>query len=191
MNKHQLPNADGFHLRLDDFLPSTSQLAAERALYMTVPAITSSSSSPFDSLPSPNSFITNFPMPHSPFDDPCSSPRTSYTSYADTNEDHPLDVGYLDFYSLPNTAAPAPAACEKLNFPDPAEYGMQCGFSPDQAVHVAAPVPVPGPNSESESDCLTPLEMPDGTMRFTANWLPVDPGGGFTIGTETAQGAFF
>ncbi|KAL4779548.1 hypothetical protein BJX76DRAFT_351693 [Aspergillus varians] len=28
---------------------------------------------------------------------------------------------------------------------------------------------------------LTPLEMPDGTTRFTANWLPVDPQGGFTI----------
>ncbi|KAL4988178.1 hypothetical protein BDW68DRAFT_98330 [Aspergillus falconensis] len=28
---------------------------------------------------------------------------------------------------------------------------------------------------------LTPLEMPDGTTRFTANWLPVDPEGGFTI----------
>ncbi|RDW70687.1 uncharacterized protein DSM5745_08198 [Aspergillus mulundensis] len=28
---------------------------------------------------------------------------------------------------------------------------------------------------------LTPLEMPDGSTRFTANWLPVDPQGGFTI----------
>jgi hypothetical protein len=34
-----------------------------------------------------------------------------------------------------------------------------------------------------EEDVLTPLEMPDGSTRFTSNWLPVDPGAGFTIGS--------
>ncbi|KAI9931412.1 hypothetical protein ASPWEDRAFT_169743 [Aspergillus wentii DTO 134E9] len=36
--------------------------------------------------------------------------------------------------------------------------------------------------SDNTEDCLTPLEMPDGTTRLTSNWLPVDPEGGFTIG---------
>lgn len=35
-----------------------------------------------------------------------------------------------------------------------------------------------------EADGLTPLEMPDGSMRLTANWLPVDPEGGFTISDD-------
>ncbi|KAB8233416.1 uncharacterized protein BDW43DRAFT_87021 [Aspergillus alliaceus] len=39
------------------------------------------------------------------------------------------------------------------------------------------------PDSDSETSLsLTPLEMPDGSTRFTSNWLPVDPEGGFTIG---------
>ncbi|KAE8134746.1 hypothetical protein BDV38DRAFT_285522 [Aspergillus pseudotamarii] len=34
---------------------------------------------------------------------------------------------------------------------------------------------------EQEQEIFTPLEMPDGSTRFTSNWLPVDPSGGFTI----------
>ncbi|KAL4952158.1 hypothetical protein BDW69DRAFT_168319 [Aspergillus filifer] len=41
--------------------------------------------------------------------------------------------------------------------------------------HVATDTP------KAKENSLTPLEMPDGTTRFTANWLPVDPQGGFTI----------
>ncbi|KAK1145056.1 hypothetical protein N8T08_004485 [Aspergillus melleus] len=37
--------------------------------------------------------------------------------------------------------------------------------------------------ASDEDEGLTPLEMPDGSTRFTANWLPVDPQGGFTIGS--------
>ncbi|KAL4929171.1 uncharacterized protein BDV17DRAFT_76996 [Aspergillus undulatus] len=36
-------------------------------------------------------------------------------------------------------------------------------------------------SATAKENSLTPLEMPDGTTRFTANWLPVDPQGGFTI----------
>lgn len=36
-------------------------------------------------------------------------------------------------------------------------------------------------NRTSEVGDLTPLEMPDGTTRMTANWLPVDPEGGFIV----------
>ncbi|KAI3059593.1 hypothetical protein CBS147353_10531 [Aspergillus niger] len=32
-----------------------------------------------------------------------------------------------------------------------------------------------------EENGLTPLEMPDGSTRFTTNWPPLDPEGGFTI----------
>ncbi|OGM46502.1 hypothetical protein ABOM_004512 [Aspergillus bombycis] len=41
--------------------------------------------------------------------------------------------------------------------------------------------PQPQPEAEAEHDIFTPLEMPDGSTRFTSNWLPVDPSGGFTI----------
>ena len=37
--------------------------------------------------------------------------------------------------------------------------------------------------ASDDDEGLTPLEMPDGSTRFTANWLPVDPQGGFTIGS--------
>lgn len=41
----------------------------------------------------------------------------------------------------------------------------------------------PAASASDEDEGLTPLEMPDGSTRFTANWLPVDPQGGFTIGS--------
>lgn len=40
-----------------------------------------------------------------------------------------------------------------------------------------------------DEDALTPLEMPDGSTRFTANWLPVDPTGGFTIDSPESASA--
>jgi hypothetical protein len=42
-------------------------------------------------------------------------------------------------------------------------------------------------SAEDEEDALTPLEMPDGSTRFTANWLPVDPTGGFTIDSPSVS----
>jgi hypothetical protein len=30
--------------------------------------------------------------------------------------------------------------------------------------------------------------MPDGSTRFTSNWLPVDPDAGFTIGSSAMPG---
>ncbi|KAA8643706.1 hypothetical protein EYZ11_006334 [Aspergillus tanneri] len=43
------------------------------------------------------------------------------------------------------------------------------------------PDALPPTITNDSDDSLTPLEMPDGSTRFTANWLPVDPEGGFTI----------
>jgi hypothetical protein len=42
------------------------------------------------------------------------------------------------------------------------------------------------PNLEDadQDESLHLLEMPDGSMRLTTNWLPVDPVVGFTIGSN-------
>ncbi|KAB8264566.1 hypothetical protein BDV32DRAFT_145251 [Aspergillus pseudonomiae] len=45
------------------------------------------------------------------------------------------------------------------------------------------------PQPQPEQDIFTPLEMPDGSTRFTSNWLPVDPSGGFTICPDPLAGA--
>ncbi|KNG85809.1 hypothetical protein ANOM_006144 [Aspergillus nomiae NRRL 13137] len=47
----------------------------------------------------------------------------------------------------------------------------------------------PQPQPQPEQDIFTPLEMPDGSTRFTSNWLPVDPSGGFTICPDPLAGA--
>ncbi|QMW40697.1 hypothetical protein G4B11_003977 [Aspergillus flavus] len=41
---------------------------------------------------------------------------------------------------------------------------------------------------EEDQDIFTPLEMPDGSTRFTSNWLPVDSSGGFTICPDPLAG---
>lgn len=41
---------------------------------------------------------------------------------------------------------------------------------------------------EEDQDTFTPLEMPDGSTRFTSNWLPVDSSGGFTICPDPLAG---
>ncbi|KAE8383744.1 hypothetical protein BDV26DRAFT_326 [Aspergillus bertholletiae] len=42
--------------------------------------------------------------------------------------------------------------------------------------------------ARDQEDIFTPLEMPDGSTRFTSNWLPVDPSGGFTICPDPLAG---
>ena len=41
---------------------------------------------------------------------------------------------------------------------------------------------------EEDQDIFTPLEMPDGSTRFTSNWVPVDSSGGFTICPDPLAG---
>lgn len=39
-------------------------------------------------------------------------------------------------------------------------------------------------------DCVAPLEMPDGSLRMSSNWLPVDTTAGFTIGSQATSAGF-
>ena len=97
------------------------------------------------------------PPPLLAFDDldPCSSPDTSHFSYP----------GYDDIYygisgeSFPmsDVAAASLSQSQSLSHPLMPSHG----------------------NNNNNNDNL--LEMPDGSTRLTANWLPVDPEVGFTI----------
>lgn len=42
------------------------------------------------------------------------------------------------------------------------------------------------PEIASEDDSLTPLEMPDGSLRMSSNWMPVDTSAGFIIGSRSS-----
>ncbi|OOF98348.1 hypothetical protein ASPCADRAFT_513870 [Aspergillus carbonarius ITEM 5010] len=165
---------------LDDLLRSASQLATERALYMNIPAGTPSPRASHDSPSSRGRFVQS-PL----LDDPCSSPETSYQSYSGSEGDWDREYNHGDpvqFYGLPeigfSEAVPLHHALDEAMVQPP--FGDPL------------PTPNPGPrrkseameislNMDSNENGLTPLEMPDGSTRFTANWLPVDPEGGFTI----------
>ncbi|KAE8344726.1 hypothetical protein BDV24DRAFT_171299 [Aspergillus arachidicola] len=51
-----------------------------------------------------------------------------------------------------------------------------------------SPYQEPDLESDQDQDIFTPLEMPDGSTRFTSNWLPVDSSGGFTICPDPLAG---
>ncbi|PWY87075.1 hypothetical protein BO94DRAFT_66640 [Aspergillus sclerotioniger CBS 115572] len=164
---------------LDDLLRSASQLATERALYMNIPAGTPSPRASHDSPSSRVRFVQS-PV----LDDPCSSP-TSYQSYSGSEGDWDREYNHgepVQFYGLPeigfSEAVPLHHALDEAMVQPP--FGDPL------------PTPNPGPRRKSQTmeislsmdsneSGLTPLEMPDGSTRFTANWLPVDPEGGFTI----------
>lgn len=142
--KNLLTPEDLATVDLDDLLRSTSQLATERALYMTVGSPTSMSL---------------------PMLDACSSPGSSHLSSgasdaeADADADWERDLVY--------------------RLPDPAASTAAAPFHPAPLFY---PQDLPQEVYETpECSGLTPLEMPDGSTRFTSNWLPVDPEGGFTI----------
>ncbi|EAW08555.1 uncharacterized protein ACLA_032910 [Aspergillus clavatus NRRL 1] len=148
------------------FLRSTSQNATERALFMTIPSTvpTAGITSPSASSASPASHLPHY---QSPILD-CSSPGTT-PSHSEDDWDREIH----HFYGLPET-------------PPFARSEYQSGF-PHKPARVHSETPPPR-NWDAEEE-LTPLEMPDGSIRFTANWLPVDPQGGFTIGTESVSPA--
>ncbi|CAK38948.1 hypothetical protein CBS63078_7261 [Aspergillus niger] len=173
------PTAADFSL--DDLLRSASQLATERALYMNIPTSTPSPRASHDS-PSSRLHFVQSPL----LDDPCSSPGMSQQSYSGSEGDWDRDFNQgepVQFYGLPD-----------IGFPD----SVSLHHALDDGL-VQPPFGDPLPtisNAEASSKSLsreisftmdldenglTPLEMPDGSTRFTANWLPVDPEGGFTI----------
>ncbi|KAJ5824925.1 hypothetical protein N7447_007265 [Penicillium robsamsonii] len=107
--------------------------------------------------PSPN---TLFPSPGSPPFDPHGSPDSSYASSRgwDGEAEHEDSHYKFDF---------GPSALD-------AQYQ-----APGQTHTVRSPHQYP----RKDEECLTPLEMPDGSTRMTLNWLPVDPDAGFAIGS--------
>ncbi|GFF82842.1 hypothetical protein IFM53868_03611 [Aspergillus udagawae] len=167
-------------------LRSTSQNATERALFMTPSGITSPSSSSFSSTSSSSSSSSNRNS-SSPSLDPC-TPSTTSTTSKESDEDWDWDCDReldpslgMHFYKLP----------DRLD-------SFQSVPHPPRHVHPPPPHHYPHPQThrvnnnnthreEDEADALTPLEMPDGSTRFTANWLPVDPTGGFTIDSPSVS----
>ncbi|KAJ5194314.1 hypothetical protein N7491_001651 [Penicillium cf. griseofulvum] len=104
--------------------------------------------------PSPNPL---FPFPGSPTSDPHGSPDPSHASSRGWD-------GEAD---------------------EESQYTFDFGLSPLDTQY-QAPVQthtLSSPHQYSDEECLTPLEMPDGTTRMTSNWLPVDPDAGFAIGS--------
>ncbi|KAJ5502590.1 hypothetical protein N7463_005464 [Penicillium fimorum] len=106
--------------------------------------------------PSPN---TLFPFPGSPPSDPHGSPDSSHASSRgwDGEAEHEDSHYNFDF---------GPSALEAR--------------APSQTHTVRSPH---HQYSRKDEECLTPLEMPDGSTRMTSNWLPVDPDAGFAIGS--------
>lgn len=151
-------NAGSFSDELGGLFHSTSQLAAERGLCMNTP--TNDSSSPATSL-SQLSFTSNLPLNYPPMLDNSSSPSISRSS--ENDDDDPRN-GTIRFYNPPDSYPLVAHQQNRFSTEDPDQsfYSID-GYMP------------------SKADCLTPLEMPDGSTRLTANWLPVDPEGGFTI----------
>lgn len=113
----------------------SSQLATERALFMTPPFNTRALSA----------------LPESPIPELCDTPE----------------------------AGQAPSMMWET---DPESEDMRGFRSPTSAI-------IEAPSFDFFPDliddvCLTPLEMPDGSLRMSSNWLPVDTTAGFIIGSH-------
>ncbi|PYH49864.1 uncharacterized protein BP01DRAFT_378473 [Aspergillus saccharolyticus JOP 1030-1] len=191
------------NLSLNDLLRSTSQLATERALYMNIRgAISSPRSSSHDTV----SVLPQFGQ--SPVaQESCSSPGMSHQSYSGSEGDWDREYNVREpaqYYRLPDLGR-----SDTLPLPSYPIDGMMMAEPPFSDPHLPAAFPAASPQKCSSGaasqgkgraaapphagtnglktmtgnamDGLTPLEMPDGSTRFTANWLPVDPEAGFTI----------
>lgn len=119
--------------------PVSSQLASERALFMTPPAHT---------------FVVSA-FTESPISEPCGTPETSQASSMTWETDPESE-------EMRTSRSPASPMFEQPFY----------GFLSD---------PI------DDDDSLTPLEMPDGSLRMSSNWLPVDTTAGLTIGSHTAS----
>ncbi|KAJ5989643.1 hypothetical protein N7481_004853 [Penicillium waksmanii] len=106
-------------------------------------------------------------FPGSPISELCSTPEMSHSSHWESEyEDKERD---RETYTRSPYTAPEPHRLEN----EAGDYFSR-GVDVNSHVHVHV----------DESECETVLEMPDGTTRRTANWLPVDSSAGFTIGPE-------
>ncbi|KAL4802828.1 hypothetical protein BDV18DRAFT_61628 [Aspergillus unguis] len=103
----------------------------------------------------PSATTSDSAHPLSPGEPGITSPGASPSHHSSASEDeHGLPFEIPQVYRLPDPSSANP-------------------FIPTTTAHATA-------STKMRQD-LTPLEMPDGTTRLTANWLPVDPEGGFTI----------
>ncbi|KAF4766587.1 hypothetical protein HAV15_011005 [Penicillium sp. str.  len=116
--------------------------------------------------PTPNTVA--FPFPGSPTSDPNASPEPSHASSSGwEGEAEHDDTQYMQFdFGPSNFGASAPDAPYQA-------HGQTHSLS---SPHRRQP--------RIDEECLTPLEMPDGSTRMTSNWLPVDPDAGFAIGSS-------
>ncbi|KAL5332406.1 hypothetical protein BJX70DRAFT_384219 [Aspergillus crustosus] len=157
---------------LDDLLRTASQLATERALYMNIPPL--NTQTPAYRHPSPTA--------EPGMSSPAASP--GHQSNASDSDEHEVPAfEFAQVYQLPD-------ASDNVN-------NSTTGYLPpihfQSRDHVAAVVPHSADMKaqhraqSGRKSNLTPLEMPDGSTRFTANWLPVDPQGGFTIRPPASQ----
>lgn len=135
------------------------------------PSVTSPSSS--------SSSIHHFSSPSLDLD-PC-TPSTTSTSSKESDSDYDCDWDYptgvgpgLHFYKLPDRVS-IDSSFPALPRP-PRLHRNRVNNHRDSEVA-----------EDANAEELTPLEMPDGSTRFTANWLPVDPTGGLTVGIEEGR----
>lgn len=103
-------------------------------------------------------------FPGSPISEFCSTPEMSHSSRWES--DHEDKERERETYT-----SRSPYTAPDLLKNEAGDYFSRRGVGMKH-VHV----------DESESETI--LEMPDGTTRRTANWLPVDSSAGFTIGSE-------
>ncbi|KAL3476740.1 hypothetical protein BJX99DRAFT_258074 [Aspergillus californicus] len=150
----QTPN--GTPYTLDDLLRTASQLATERALYMNIPPANPQS---------PAAHRVSSPVADAYISSPGASP-SHHSNTSDDEHDLPA-VDLAQVYRLPEGSG------NNSNN----GYFATIAHSAETSADKAAQNKVHSGGKSS----LTPLEMPDGSTRFTANWLPVDPLGGFTI----------
>lgn len=137
-----------------------SQSASERALFMTPPA--------------QSHYYPTFPG--SPISELCSTPEMSHSSRWESDEDKERERERETYTSSSSSSS---SSRSPYTAPDPRPKNEGDYFSPTRGVDG-----VHGHAHVDESERETILEMPDGTTRRTANWLPVDSSAGFTIGPE-------
>ncbi|KAJ5754103.1 uncharacterized protein N7511_008256 [Penicillium nucicola] len=137
-------------------------LATERALFMT---------------PTPN---MAFPFPTSPTSDPLSPDSSHSHSGWDEGDREPESESERGLYigTFGHGQAQSQGSVQSQTNSAPRRYSeYSTSTSTSTSTH-----------RMDEEDALTPLEMPDGSTRFTSNWLPVDPDAGFTIGSPGLPG---
>ncbi|KAL2868788.1 uncharacterized protein BJX67DRAFT_379735 [Aspergillus lucknowensis] len=161
-----LQTMDGNIPSLDDLLRTASQLVTERALYMNIPPA-NPHSPPYHSSPPPADAYIGSP-----------GASTSHHSNASEADEHDAPVfDFAQVYCLPEGTGNNTTGyfSPPVHQPQSRDHVVTGDQKPQSKAHA----------EKAKKTGLTPLEMPDGSTRLTANWLPVDPQGGLTIRPPT------